>query len=145
MEEYRRGAECVKQNPGLAPALLGVTFCQLTALFAVPLVVYHAFGLSGSGAMAIIGTQALVTLAVASLPLPGAVGASEGGFVAAMKLFFGAGLVAPAVLVSRGISFYAFLLISAGVTLTVHLRTRKNRAIEISPRLPKTARGTVAT
>ena len=145
MEEYRRGAECVKQNPGLAPALLGVTFCQLTALFAVPLVVYHAFGLSGSGAMAIIGTQALVTLAVASLPLPGAVGASEGGFVAAMKLFFGAGLVAPAVLVSRGISFYAFLLISAGVTLMVHLRTRKNRAIEISPRLPKTARGTVAT
>lgn len=145
MEEYRRGAECVKQNPGLAPALLGVTFCQLTALFAVPLVVYHAFGLSGSGAMAIIGTQALVTLAVASLPLPGAVGASEGGFVAAMKLFFGAGLVAPAVLVSRGISFYAFLLISAGVTLTVHLRTRKNRAIEISPRLPKTARGTVTT
>lgn len=145
MEEYRRGAECVKQNPGLAPALLGVTFCQLTALFAVPLVVYHAFGLSGSGAMAIIGTQALVTLAVASLPLPGAVGASEGGFVAAMKLFFGAGLVAPAVLVSRGISFYAFLLISAGVTLTVHLRTRKNRAIEVSPRLPKTARGTVTT
>ena len=145
MEEYRRGAECVKQNPGLAPALLGVTFCQLTALFTVPLVVYQAFGLSGSGAMAIIGTQALVTLAVASLPLPGAVGASEGGCVAAMKLFFGAGLVAPAVLVSRGISFYAFLLISAGVTLTVHLRTRKNRAIEISPRLPKTARGTVAT
>ena len=62
-----------------------------------------------------------------------------------MKLFFGAGLVAPAVLVSRGISFYAFHLISAGVTLTVHLRTRKNRAIEISPRLPKTARGTVTT
>ena len=54
-------------------------------------------------------------------------------------------MVAPAVLVSRGISFYAFLLISAGVTLTVHLRTRKNRAIEVSPRLPKTARGTVAT
>ena len=79
----------------------GLTFCQLTALFSVPLVVYYAFGLTGSGALDIIGTQALVTLAVASLPLPGAVGASEGGFVAAMRLFFGAGLVTPAVLVSR--------------------------------------------
>ena len=45
----------------------GLTFCQLTALFSVPLVVYHAFGLTGSGALDIIGTQALVTLAVALL------------------------------------------------------------------------------
>ena len=93
----------------------------------------------------LVGAQALLTLATSSLPLPGAVGATEGGFVTLFALFFGASLVTPAVLVSRGISFYAFLLISAGVTLTVHLRTRKNRAIEISPRLPKTARGTVAT
>ncbi|MFQ7855517.1 MAG: hypothetical protein ACLRIS_10700 [Flavonifractor plautii] len=33
--------------------------------------VYHAFGLTGSGALDIIGTQALVTLAVASCPCPG--------------------------------------------------------------------------
>ena len=145
MEEYRRGADCVRRNPALVPALLGLTFCQLTALFSVPLVVYHAFGLTGSGALDIIGTQALVTLAVASLPLPGAVGASEGGFVAAMRLFFGAGLVTPAVLVSRGISFYSFLLLSGCVTLLVHLRTRNRQPVAVSPRLPKTARGTVVT
>ena len=144
MEEYRRGADCVRRNPALVPALLGLTFCQLTALFSVPLVVYHAFGLTGSGALDIIGTQALVTLAVASLPLPGAVGASEGGFVAAMRLF-GAGLVTPAVLVSRGISFYSFLLLSGCVTLLVHLRTRNRQPVAVSPRLPKTARGTVVT
>ena len=145
MAEYRRGADCVRRNPGLMPVLLAVTFCQLTALFAVPLVVYHAFGLSGSGAVEIIGTQARVTLAVASLPLPGAVGASEGGFVAAMRLFFGAGLVTPAVLVSRGISFYSFLLLSAVITLLVHLRSRRKGPVELSPRLPKTARGTAVT
>ena len=55
MEEYRRGADCVRRNPALVPALLGLTFCQLTALFSVPLVVYHAFGLTGSGALDIIG------------------------------------------------------------------------------------------
>ena len=145
MAEYRRGAECVKANPGLVPVLLGAHLLQLTALFAVPVVVYHAFGLTGSSAMSIICTQALVTLAVSNLPLPGAVGASEGGFVAAMALFFGPALVTPAVLVSRGISFYAFLLISGAITLAVHLRARRKRRVELSPRLPRTARGTVTT
>lgn len=141
MEEYRRGAECVRANRGLVPVLLGLTVLQLTALFAVPLAVYHAFGLAGSGALDIIGTQALITLAVASLPLPGAVGASEGGFVTAMKLFFGAGLVTPAVLVSRGISFYSFLLISGGMTLAVHLRLGRR---ERTGPLPKRARSVPA-
>ena len=145
LAEYRRGAECVKANPGLVPVLLGLTFLQLTALFAVPVMVYNAFGLTGSSAVSIICTQALVTLAVSNLPLPGAVGASEGGFVTAMALFFGPTLVTPAVLVSRGISFYSFLIISGGITLLVHLRSRQKKQVAISPRLPRTARGTVTT
>ena len=145
LAEYRRGAECVKANPGLVPVLLGLTFLQLTALFAVPVMVYNAFGLTGSSAVSIICTQALVTLAVSNLPLPGAVGASEGGFVTAMALFFGPTLVTPAVLVSRGISFYSFLIISGGITLLAHLRSRQKKQVAISPRLPRTARGTVTT
>lgn len=127
MAEYRSGAQCLRRNPALIPALLGLTLLQLTALFAVPVAVYFAFGLGGHTPMELIGTQALVTLAVASLPLPGAVGASEGGFVRAFALFFGAGLVTPAVLVSRGISFYAFLVISGVITLVVHLRSRNKK------------------
>lgn len=145
LAEYRRGAECVKANPSLVPVLLGLSFLQLTALFSVPVMVYYAFGLTGSSAMSIICTQALVTLAVSNLPLPGAVGASEGGFVTAMTLFFGPALVTPAVLVSRGISFYSFLIISGGITLLVHLRSRKKKPVSISPRLHRTARGTVTT
>ena len=140
MEEYRRGADCVRRNPARV-----LSYCQLSARLCGPLVGDDAAGQTGRGAVSILGTQALVTLAVASLPLPGAVGASEGGFVAAMKLFFGAGLVTPAVLVSRGISFYSFLLLSGCVTLLVHLRTRNRQPVAVSPRLPKTARGTVVT
>lgn len=144
VEEYRQGAECLRRNLSLVPALAGLTVVQLTALFAVPYVVYLAFGLSGYGPMDVICTQALVTLAVSSLPLPGAVGASEGGFVAAMTLFFGAGLVTPAVLVSRGISFYAFLLVSGGVTLYMHMRSRRKDAVSPRPNpAPKRVRGAV--
>ena len=145
MEEYRRGAECVKANPGMVPALLAITVVQLTALFSVPVMVYFAFGLSGSSPLNIIATQALVTLAVSNLPLPGAVGASEGGFVTAMALFFGAGLVTPAVLVSRGISFYSFLLLSAVIALAVHLRGRRRRSEGGHVPYPKRARGPVVT
>ena len=99
----------------------------------MPVAVYHAFGLTGSSAMSIICTQALVTLAVSNLPLPGAVGASEGGFVAAMALFFGPALVTPAVLLSRGISFYAFLLVSAAITLAMHLRARRKSGMGCPP------------
>lgn len=145
MEEYRRGADCVRRNPALVPALLGLTFCQLTALFSVPLVVYHAFGLTGQRGAGHHRHPGPGHPGGGLPALPGAVGASEGGFVAAMKLFFGAGLVTPAVLVSRGISFYSFLLLSGCVTLLVHLRTRNRQPVAVSPRLPKTARGTVVT
>lgn len=134
MAEYRRGADCLKKNPALALALLATTVVQLTALFAVPFVVYKGFGLSGHGAWEIIGMQALITLATSSLPLPGAVGASEGAFVRGFQTIFGAAMVTPAVLVSRGISFYAFLLISALVTLWVHFRGRKRPAQEPEPK-----------
>lgn len=145
MNEYRQGAECIKHNPGLIPLLLGLTLVQLTASFCVPFVVYRAFGLTGHGPLEIICTQALITLAVASLPLPGAVGASEGGFVKAMALFFGTGLVTPAVLVSRGISFYSFLVISGCVALCIHLsirrRSRLSASVQVVPKLPRQGRG----
>ena len=52
-------------------------------------------------------------------------GGTGGGFVKAFAAVFGAELVTPAMLVSRGISFYAFLLVSFGVATAVHLRTRR--------------------
>ena len=139
MAEYRRGAECLKRNLPLLPALLALTALQLTALYAVPYLVYRGFGLREASFLQIVGTQALVNLAVGSLPLPGAVGASEGVALTAFTHFFGPALVTPAVLVSRGISFYAFLLISGGVTLTVHLRARR-RGLEPSPSPLRTQR-----
>ena len=150
MAAYRQGADCLRANPSLVPPLLGLTFLQLTALYAVPYAVYLGFGLSGATLFQMAGTQALVSLAVGSLPLPGAVGAAEGAALHAFTLFFGVGLAAPAVMVARGISFYSFLLLSGLVTLFVHLRHRR-RALAAGPktaaavppaRLPKAGRKT---
>ncbi|MCI9073421.1 MAG: flippase-like domain-containing protein [Lachnospiraceae bacterium] len=125
LEEYAKGASCMKANPGLALKVLALCVVQLGLLFSVPWMVYLAFGLQGYGWFQIAGLQALLTLAVSNLPLPGAVGPAEGGFVTAFATVFGTGMVTPAMLVSRGISFYAFLIISFAVSLAVHLRIRR--------------------
>lgn len=128
METYCKGAEELKRRPSLAPTLLGLTFLQISALYMVPFVVYLAFGLTGHTLFEVVGMQAVLTLAVSSLPLPGSVGAAEGSFLKGFSLIFGAGLVSPAMLVSRGISFYSFLLVSGGMTLLVHLSSRRKSA-----------------
>lgn len=125
LSEYNRGAVCVKKNPGLAVRVLALCLVQQGFLFSVPWTVYLAFGLNGADWLQIAGLQALLTLAVCNLPLPGAVGPAEGGFVKAFGALFGAELVTPAMLVSRGISFYAFLVISCAATIAVHLRTSR--------------------
>ena len=79
MAEYAAGAACLRANPGLLPKLLGLTALQLSVQFAVPYLVYCAFGLEGHALPLFLGTQAVVTLAVCSLPLPGSVGPAEGG------------------------------------------------------------------
>lgn len=123
LAEYNRGADCVKKSPGLALRVLLLCLLQQGLLFSVPWTAYLAFGLSGATWHQVAGLQALLTLAVCNLPLPGAVGPAEGGFVTAFTSVFGAELVTPAMLVSRGISFYAFLPISLVMTIGLHLRT----------------------
>lgn len=123
LEAYRQGAICLRNNRGLLPRLLALTLLQLTALYGVPYMVYLGFGLSEASFFHLAGAQALVNLAVGILPLPGSVGVSEGVALATFSHFYGGSLVTPAVLVSRGISFYAFLLISGSVAFGVHWRS----------------------
>lgn len=121
IDEYQAGAAFLRRHPSVLPKVMGMTILQLGALFAVPYVVYRAFGLSAYGLGDVMTLQAILTIAVASLPLPGAVGASEGGFLRMFTLLFGPERLMPALLLSRGISFYGFLMISALVTAVVHL------------------------
>lgn len=126
LTEYARGAECVKCNPGLMVRVLVLCLVQQGLLFSVPWMVYLSLGLKGMSWIQVAGIQALLTLAVCNIPLPGAVGPAEGGFVTAFAAVFGADTVRLAMLASRGISFYLFLLLSFAVTIAVHLRVSRN-------------------
>lgn len=123
--EYQKGAEHIKENPALMIKVFVITIVQVSALFLVPYFVYRAFNLTGFGVLDIVSVQAILTLAVSSLPLPGSIGASETSFLSMFKVFFVGSLLIPAMLVSRILSFYAFVIISAFITLFIHVKQIK--------------------
>lgn len=61
--------------------------------------------------------QALLSLVVTAVPLPGAVGVSEGIFAVLYKHLIPAKMLMPVLVLSRGISFYGFLIISGAAVL----------------------------
>ena len=125
--EYTKGAAYIKTQPLLLLQIVLTTTIQLTATYLVPFFVYKAFHLNTYTMLEIISLQALVSLAVSSIPLPGAVGASENAFMSVFKLFFASHLLVPAMLLCRGISFYSFLLISGIISMIVHIVLSKDK------------------
>ena len=122
MAEYATGAHHIKKNPGLVMALFVITLARLTIFYMMPWFVALAFGVSGHTAFQMVGLQAMLTLAVSSLPFPGSVGISEGTSLLIFGMMFSSGLLLPAMLLLRGISFYAVLAASGMVFLSTSLR-----------------------
>ncbi|CAK7018678.1 MAG: hypothetical protein PEPC_00772 [Peptostreptococcus russellii] len=121
LEEYERGAIYMKENPKILLYVILVTILQITMLFAIPYLIYLGFGLRKFSMMDLILTQAILNIAVSSLPLPGAVGASESVFVDMFRNFFGS-LVVPGMLLTRIANFYIVLIISGIVSLISYIR-----------------------
>lgn len=113
LDEYHECAIYLKNNKIMISKIFLTTLLQLSLYHSVPYFVFKAFGLQGYSIFTFIFLQAVLYISVASLPLPGAMGASEGSFMIIFKLLFPTALLGSAMLISRGISFYLFVIISA--------------------------------
>lgn len=122
MDKYKESAYYFRNNKLVVLNVLLISIFQRFCLFFSTYIVYRAFGLSGVSAFDIVVLQATISIAVDMLPLPGGVGASEALFLSIFKPIFGSALVLSGMLLSRGISYYALLLISALVTIYAHIR-----------------------
>ena len=134
LAEYRRGAQLIRRAPGLLVRVLGLSALQLACSYVMPYVVYRAFGLSGYSLGQVFALQALCAIAVGYLPLPGSAGAAENVFLRGFLLIFGGTLVAPAMILSRTLSCYLVLAVTA-IVLAVG-RTVRKRAACAQPRAP---------
>ena len=77
--------------------------------------------------MVITGLQAMISVAADMLPLPGGVGVSETLFLEIFEPIFREHLILPAMMISRGISYYTQLFISAVMTVLSAFVLRENK------------------
>ncbi len=136
LAEYRRGAQLIRKSPDLLVRVLGLSALQLACSYVMPYVVYRAFGLSGFSVGEVFALQALCSIAVGYLPLPGSAGAAENVFLRGFLLVFGDALVAPAMILSRTLSCYLVLAVTA-VILAAGRVARRRAGVPASARPPK--------
>ena len=116
MQIYRETALYLRNHPGMIFRVIVITFIQRLALFTVTWLVYLSFGLSGTPVWHVIILQAVISISVDMLPLPGGMGISEALFLKIFSSVFGS-MTLPAMVLSRGMSYYSELLMSAVFTL----------------------------
>lgn len=102
-----------------------VSMIQMAALFMVPYFVYRSMGYHAYNILDIMTGQSLLTISVSAVPLPGATGAAEGGFLYAYGLFFPQDKLTAAMILSRIASFYLPMIISFIVYILIHIKTNK--------------------
>lgn len=120
MQTYRETAAYLERNRRVIAGVILITFVQRLALFAVTWVVYLAFGCFGAALWDVVMLQAVISVSVDMLPLPGGMGVSEALFLRIFPPIF-QDLLLPAMVLSRGLGYYSQLLISAAFTMAAQL------------------------
>lgn len=116
MEKYRSVADYLRKNKRVIVNVLLITFIQRIMWFFITYLIYLSFSLQGVGAVTITTLQGMISVSVDMLPLPGGMGMSETLFLSIFRPICGKNFVLPVMVVSRGISYYTQLIISAIMT-----------------------------
>lgn len=124
LEKYQESAKYIKAHKLIMLKTLLTTVVQIIVYYSIPYWVYRSFGFCQYNIFQIITLQAVLYATVSGIPSPGAVGVSEGGFIEIFKNVFPNTMISGAILLNRGISFYAFVLIS-GIVVIINTLTSK--------------------
>jgi len=127
IEEYKIAIEALKSNKMQTFKLFLISIVQIVILYSVNYWVYCSLGLAEINAITIISLQAILYVAVAFVPTPGASGGAEAGFLLIFGPIYGAGNTAVAMILWRIITFY-FIILFGGIYLSIHsIRIGRNK------------------
>ncbi|MCH5264935.1 MAG: flippase-like domain-containing protein [Lachnospiraceae bacterium] len=125
MDIYRKASVFLKNNKLAIFNTTLISFVQRFFLFFITYVVYRSFGLHAESAVTITILQAVISISVDMLPLPGGMGISEGLYLRIFAPIFGGMTAATAsLLVSRGFSYYVLIIISGIIAFITHLTVK---------------------
>ena len=117
LKEYHDSAKVIAKNKGLMLRTFLTSALQLISYHSVAFFVYLALGIEHLNYIKITSLQSFLYLSVSILPLPGTVGVNETGFSLLYNPIIAKNYVDSAMLLSRGVSFYLFVIITAFILL----------------------------
>ena len=124
LKEYHNSAKIVTKNKGIMLKTFLTSTCQLISYHSVCYFVYLALGIKHLNYIKITSLQSFLYLSVSVLPLPGTVGVNETGFSLLYNPIIPKNFVDSAMLLSRGISFYLFVIITGVILLCLTIRKK---------------------
>ena len=116
VEDYSKASILIKKNKKVLLKIFLTTFVQVMFFYSIPYFVYLAFGLRDYTVIRFIALQSVLYISVSSLPFPGAVGVSEATFMKIYKNMFPVTVLGSAMVVTRFINFYIFIVYT-GISL----------------------------
>lgn len=125
LEKYQASAEYIRKNKFVMLKILLTTYFQYIVFYSIAYFVYCSFGNVEHNLLEITTMQSVVYATVSGIPSPGAVGVSEGAFIAIFKKIYTESKINGAMLLNRGVNFYLFVVISAMVVMINTLKEKK--------------------
>ena len=122
LREYEQGARFIRTHPFVSLRVFFWVLVQRISMLSIVYFVYRSFGLEGNSYFELFALQTFWTVASYAIPIPGAVGISEGMFLVLFSAVFGPELLMPGLFLSRGINFYLSLVVCATVTIINQFR-----------------------
>lgn len=121
MVGYEKASAYFKTHKNVIFYVFLITAVQRCCLFYITYITLVSFGVTNISVIEIVVLQAMISIAVDMLPLPGGMGISEHLFKIIFYPICGGLLTVPAMIVSRGISYYTQLIISGIFTGAAYL------------------------
>lgn len=120
VDRYDASMKLLKSNPLMMIKALLVNIAQRFAYVAVGYCVYRSLGFSSMSFFDIMAIQIILMVSVNSIPVPGAVGVSEGSFISIFRSIYTRVLLVPAMVMTRLFNYYICFILCGVVTLTYH-------------------------
>lgn len=123
IKKYSNSSKILRSDMKVFAKSMVISMLQMFFYTSVTYCVYKSVGLKGHSWREITTLQSLLTVGSSAVPMPGSVGAAEGGFLHIFRPIFHEDFLETAMILTRGISFYMFTIISMIVCIYLHFRT----------------------
>lgn len=124
VDDYRQAVAFARAHAGGMLLVLLTGLVEVAAYMSVTYFVYRGLGFQSESYLTLVAMQTMLSIAVAFMPLPGASGASEGGFYAIFTVFFDGARLA-GMLIWRVMTYYFMILFGLIAVIVDSFREKK--------------------